>query len=66
VVPSFTLPKARLELLALSVRVVTEPVPVKLIVSGEFGALLTRDIDPEKLPVALGVNVALKLADWPG
>jgi hypothetical protein len=66
VVPSFTLPKVRLELLALSVRVVTEPVPVKSIASGEFGALLTREIDPEKLPVAVGVNVALKLADWPG
>jgi hypothetical protein len=41
-------------------------VPVRLIVSGEFGALLTRKIDPETLPVEVGVNVALKLADWFG
>jgi len=65
-VPSFTLPKLTLELLALNVRVATVPVPVKLIVSGEFGALLTREIDPETLPEELGVNVALKLADLPG
>lgn len=65
-VPSFTLPKLTLEVLALNVRVATVPVPVKLIVSGEFGALLTRAIDPETLPEELGVNVALKLADLPG
>lgn len=65
-VPSLTLPKLRLEVLAPSVRVATTPAPVKLIVSGEFGALLTREIDPEKVPVELGVNVALKLADLPG
>jgi hypothetical protein len=65
-VPSFTLPKLTLEELALSDRVATVPVPVKLSVSGEFGALLTREIDPETLPEELGVNVALKLADLPG
>jgi hypothetical protein len=65
-VPSFTLPKLTLKVLALSVRVVTTPAPVKLIVSGEFGALLTRKIDPAKVPVELGVNVTLKLADLPG
>jgi hypothetical protein len=64
--PSFTFPKLRLELLALSVRVTAAPVPVRLIVSGEFGALLTRKIDAETLPVEVGVNVALKLADWFG
>ena len=66
VVPSLTLPNDTLFVLALSVFVATLPVPDRLMVSGELGALLVKAIEPEKLPVVVGVNSALKLADLPG
>lgn len=63
--PTLTLPKVTLEGLALSDGVAVVPVPVKEIVSGELGALLMREIDPETLPVEEGVKTALKVAELP-
>jgi len=45
--------------------VAATPVPVRLICSGEFGALLESEIDPETVVVELGMNTALKLALLP-
>jgi hypothetical protein len=64
-VSSLTLPKAKLDGLALSVIAEAAPAPVNEIVKGELGALLNSEIDPEKFVAELGVNTALKLADLP-
>jgi hypothetical protein len=63
--PTLTLPKVTLEGLAFSDAVAVVPVPVKEIVSGELGALLMREIDPETLPAEVGVKTALKAAELP-
>jgi hypothetical protein len=65
VLPTFTFPKLRVELLSPRTRVEATPVPLREIVSGEFGALLTSVTDPVTLPAALGPNTALNVVDWP-
>src|SRR5580698_962588 len=65
VLPTFTLPKFSVELLNPRRRVDATPVPLKEIVSGEFGALLTNEIVPVTLPAALGAKTALNVVDWP-
>jgi hypothetical protein len=63
--PTFTFPKLRVELLSPSTRVAAMPVPLREIVSGEVGALLTTVIDPVTLPAALGAKTALNVAALP-
>jgi hypothetical protein len=63
--PSLTLPKFRLEVLSDRVRVAATPVPLRVIVSGEVGALLTSCIDPVTLPAELGPNAALNVVLLP-
>ena len=60
--PTFTLPKLRLVGLAPSRNVAATPVPLRAIVRGEPGALLTSDTEPVTLPAAVGVNAALNVA----
>jgi hypothetical protein len=65
VLPTFTLPKLSVALLNPRTRVAATPVPLREIVSGEFGALLTSVIDPVTLPAELGPKTALNVVDWP-
>jgi hypothetical protein len=65
VLPTFTLPKLSVELLNPRRRVAATPVPLREIVSGEFGALLTSEIVPVTLPAAFGAKTALNVVDWP-
>ena len=63
VVPTSTLPK-------LTLGGVTEscgctPVPLRAMVLGELGALLTSETLPDTLPVAVGANCTLKVLDCP-
>jgi len=58
-VPVATLPNAALVGVAASCACV--PVPFKLIVVGELGALLTIEMLPFAFPAATGVNLALKV-----
>src|SRR3989442_9162839 len=41
------------------------PVPLRAIVLGELGALLTRETLPDTLPVAVGANCTLNVLDCP-
>src|SRR5437879_11544738 len=64
VLPTSTLPK-------LTLGGVTEscgctPVPLRAMVLGELGALLTSERLPDTLPVAVGANCTLKVLDCPG
>jgi hypothetical protein len=65
VLPTFTFPKLSVELLNPRRRVAATPVPLREIVSGEFGALLPSEIVPVTLPAALGAKTALNVVDWP-
>jgi hypothetical protein len=65
VLATFTFPKFRVELLSPRTRVAATPVPLREIVSGEFGALLTSVTNPVTLPAALGPKTALNVVDWP-
>jgi len=65
VLPTFTFPKLRVELLSPRTRVEATPVPLREIVSGEFGALLTSITDPVTLPAALGPNTRLNVVVLP-
>src|SRR5205807_633615 len=42
------------------------PVPLRAMVLGELGALLTSERLPDTLPVAVGANCTLKVLDCPG
>jgi hypothetical protein len=64
--PTLTLLKLRLVGLALSRWVADRPVPLNGIASDEFGVLLTTEIDPVTLPVAVGVKTALNVVLTPG
>ena len=64
--PSLTLLKFKLEGLALSCCVAVWPVPLKVIESGEFGALLTREMEPLALPLVVGENTTLNVLFPPG
>ena len=63
--PTLTLPKARLDVLSPRTRVAATPVPLREIVIGEVGALLTSVIEPVTLPAVLGPNTALNVAALP-
>jgi hypothetical protein len=63
--PTLTLPKARLDVLSPRTRVAATPVPLREIVIGDVGALLTSVIDPVTLPAVLGPNTALNVAALP-
>src|ERR1700691_4711044 len=63
--PTFTLPKLRLEVLNVSSCVPAIPVPLNAIVNGELGALLVSEIEPVTLPPALGVKTALNVVFEP-
>ena len=63
--PTLTLPKLKLDELNPSTRVAATPVPLREIVVGELGALLTNVIDPVTLPAALGPNTALNVVAFP-
>lgn len=63
--PTFTLPKLRVELLNPRTRVAATPVPLREIESGELGALLTSVIVPVMLPAELGPKTALNVAALP-
>ena len=63
--PTLTFPKLKLDELSPRTRVAAAPVPLREIVSGELGALLTSVIDPVTLPAALGPNAALNVAALP-
>src|SRR5271157_2656711 len=61
--PTWTLPKARLVGLAVSVPCVT-PVPESGILSGELDALETMLNDPLAAPALVGAKIALKVTLW--
>ena len=61
----FTLPKLRLVGFAVSRNVAVTPVPLRAIVSGEPGALLTSETAPLTLPAAVGVKTTLNVALLP-
>jgi hypothetical protein len=56
--PTSTLPKLKLE--GLAVRVPCTPVPLNAIAAGDPGALLLMEMFPEALPVDAGKNCAVK------
>src|SRR5712671_729985 len=56
--PTSTLPKLKLEGLAVSVP--CTPVPLNAIAAGDPGALLLMEMLPEALPVDAGKNCAVK------
>lgn len=63
--PTFTLPKLRLEVLRPSNFVAATPVPLSVMAKGEFGALLVRLTEPVTAPAVLGANTALNVAEPP-
>jgi hypothetical protein len=63
--PTLTFPKLKLDELSPRRRVAATPVPLREIVSGELGALLTSVTEPVTLPAVLGPNTALKVVDLP-
>lgn len=64
--PTFTFPNERLLGLALTRNVGVAPVPVNEMANGEFGALLTSEIEPIADPAAAGENTTLKVELPPG
>jgi hypothetical protein len=64
--PTVTFPKLRLVGLAVSCIVVVTPVPLRAIVVGEVGALLTSVRAPVVLVVVVGVKLTVKAAELPG
>ena len=63
--PTFTLPKAKLEVLRPSSFVAATPVPLSPIVVGELGALLVMVIEPFTAPAEVGANTALNVVALP-
>jgi hypothetical protein len=65
VVSTVTVPKFSPDELASSRGVAATPVPLREIVSGEFGASLTIETVPVTLPEEIGVNRTLNVALLP-
>jgi hypothetical protein len=65
VLPTNTLAKSKLPVLALSSGADVTPLPLVEIASGELGASLTSEIDPVTLPAELGMNTTLKVVFCP-
>ena len=63
--PALMLPKLTLAGLADMLTVAATPVPLSETVAGEFGALLTRLMEPFKVPALVGANVALNEVLFP-
>jgi hypothetical protein len=63
--PTLTEPNEMLVGLTLKEEVPAAPVPLRGIARGEVGALLAREIEPEKADPDFGANVASNDADWP-
>src|SRR5437870_2957049 len=63
VLPTSTLPK--LTLAGVTESCGCTPVPLRAMVLGELGALLTSETLPDTLPVAVGANCTLKVLDCP-
>jgi hypothetical protein len=63
--PSLTLPKLKLDVLKPNTLVEATPVPLSEIASGELGALLTSEIEPEATPAVVGAKIALKVVFLP-
>jgi hypothetical protein len=63
--PVFTFPKLRLVVLNDNASDCATPVPLRAIVAGEFGALLTTVTLPLAAPADAGENCTLKLLDCP-
>jgi hypothetical protein len=59
--PTFTLPKLRFDVLNVSKCVPAAPVPLNAIVNGELGALLVSEIEPVTAPATVGVKTALNV-----
>jgi hypothetical protein len=65
-VPTETFPKLTVVGLALSDAVPATPEPLRGMLVGEFGALLTNAMLPVKLPALAGAKATLKFALCPG
>jgi hypothetical protein len=63
--PTNTLPKSRLLVLALSDGVDAMPLPLVAIANGVLGALLASEIEPVTFPADVGANTTLNVALWP-
>jgi hypothetical protein len=63
--PVFTFPKLKDVVLKESSSVAATPVPLRVIILGEVGALLTIDTLPLAAPEEVGANWRLIVADWP-
>ncbi len=63
--PTDTFPNARLPGLAVKVELVETPLPTKVTVCGEVGALSVNVILPVAAPAAVGANCTLKESDCP-
>jgi hypothetical protein len=63
--PTETLPNETVAGLAPSVELVATPVPERVSVCGEFGALSVKLMLPVAAPVAVGANCAENDIDWP-
>jgi hypothetical protein len=60
-----TLPKARVEGVAVKIAVAAVPVPLSVIARGELGALLTNETEPLTLPALVGANATLNVVFAP-
>ena len=63
--PSLTVPKLKVEVLNPSSLLGATPLPLSGMESGEPGALLTSEIEPEAAPVVVGEKTALKVVFLP-
>src|SRR5271169_6146457 len=63
--PTFTLPKLRLDVLKVNNCVPASPDPLNAIVNVELGALLVSEIEPVTAPAAPGAKTALKVVFEP-
>jgi hypothetical protein len=63
--PALILPKARFVGLAIRVTDAATPVPLRVNLLGELGALLEMEIVPLRFPAVVGANSALNEALWP-
>lgn len=64
--PTATLPKLKLVVLALNPGADATAVPLVEIATGELPALLTSEIEPLTVPAEVGVNTMLKAVFWLG
>lgn len=64
--PTTTLPKSKLAVLAPNTGAEITPLPLAEIASGELGALLSSEMEPVAFPAELGANTTLKVMFWPG